>query len=484
VALLRAHWPIVAVTALAAALRFATLDLQSYRYDEVSTVLVLEQPSFGDMLSRLPSAESNPPLYYVLAWIWSSPFGTGEVGLRSFSALLGTATVPVVYWAGVRLSSDHVGLIAAALVAVQPTLIWYSQDARNYALLVFLAALSLALLVEALKAPDWQWIGGWAAASSLALATHYFAGFLVAGEALLLLALCRIRARAVAAVGGVAAAAAALAPLALDQEAGGQNKWIGARDLDGRLEDAAEVAGAGLQHPAVAVIPIALLLCALALLALRTDRVERGTAAVLAALFAVAVAVPLGLSAVGVDYFLTRNVLAAMIPLALVLAIAFGARRAGAIGIAAATALCVYMLAGAATLNYLDSHRQRPDWRALAERIGTPKRSRMIVGTAFSWRPLHYYDHASPMVAAVGPTKVNEVVAIANDEARPFIGRALPPRFAPGPLEELGSLRFWTYRARQAAFVSPAALRGTEDEPHEVLRQDPRAKRPRPSPGG
>ena len=135
VAFLRAHWPLVALTAFAALLRFATLDLQSYRYDEISTVVVLEAPSFGGMLDRLPSAESNPPVYYSLAWVWSQVFGTGEIGLRALSALIGTATVPVVYWIGARLVSGRVGLIAAAVVAVHPILIWYSQDARNYALL-------------------------------------------------------------------------------------------------------------------------------------------------------------------------------------------------------------------------------------------------------------------------------------------------------------------------------------------------------------
>ena len=49
------------------------------------------------MLREVKASESNPPLYYVLAWGWAKAFGTGEVGLRSLSALFGAATVPVAY---------------------------------------------------------------------------------------------------------------------------------------------------------------------------------------------------------------------------------------------------------------------------------------------------------------------------------------------------------------------------------------------------
>ena len=112
------------LTAVAAALRFATLDLQSYWFDESVTVHLLRL-DLGDMLGRIPDSESTPPLYYVLAWLWSKPFGLGEVGLRSLSALLGTATVPVAYLAAKELCSGRVGVAVAALASVSPVLVWY-----------------------------------------------------------------------------------------------------------------------------------------------------------------------------------------------------------------------------------------------------------------------------------------------------------------------------------------------------------------------
>src|SRR3954470_22366343 len=90
------------ITVAGALLRFLTLDVQSYWLDEVATVNILHK-GFGDMFSAVASGESTPPLYYVLAWVWAKLFGTGEVGLRSLSALFGTAAVPVAYLAGARL---------------------------------------------------------------------------------------------------------------------------------------------------------------------------------------------------------------------------------------------------------------------------------------------------------------------------------------------------------------------------------------------
>jgi uncharacterized membrane protein len=66
-------------------------------------------------------------------------------------------------------------------------LIWYSQEARAYALFVLLTALSLLYFVRALDRGTRRDFVLWGAFSALALATHYFAAFLIAAEALWLL---------------------------------------------------------------------------------------------------------------------------------------------------------------------------------------------------------------------------------------------------------------------------------------------------------
>src|SRR3954452_9519177 len=192
-----AFWIVAGLVALGAALRFATLGVQSYHHDEIVTASRVLRVGFGHAMDAVGFSESAPPLYYALAWIWTQITGTGPWGLRSLSALAGVATIPIAYLIGRELRGRRTGLLAAALVAVNPTLIWYSQAARAYALLVFFCALSLLYCVRALRVeegadvsartPETRDFGVWGAFSLLALATHYFAAFPLLAEVVLLL---------------------------------------------------------------------------------------------------------------------------------------------------------------------------------------------------------------------------------------------------------------------------------------------------------
>ena len=155
-----------ALTALAAVVRFAFLGHQSFWFDEAVTVELVRKSLLG-MLKALPNTESTPPLYYVLAWGWAKVFGTGEVGLRSLSALLGTATVPVVFFIGRLYGSSRAGLLGAALVACSPLLVWYSQEARAYALLGLLSALSVLAFEGARRRPSGSRLASWASPTTV-----------------------------------------------------------------------------------------------------------------------------------------------------------------------------------------------------------------------------------------------------------------------------------------------------------------------------
>ena len=71
------------LTALGLALRIATLDARGFWIDEAITIHLITG-GLGDVVDRLDQYTlDQPPLYYLLAWAWAKPFGTGEVGLRS-----------------------------------------------------------------------------------------------------------------------------------------------------------------------------------------------------------------------------------------------------------------------------------------------------------------------------------------------------------------------------------------------------------------
>src|SRR5665213_1047157 len=261
-------WAIVAVVMAGAVVRFATIDVQSMWLDEAVTHSLVTR-SFGAMLRAIPHSESTPPLYYVLEWVWARVFGSGAVGLRSLSALFGSATIVVLAAVAGRLGGRRAALAAAALAASNPLLIWYSQEARAYALLVLLCAVTVWCLVRG----DWR---GWALAAALALATHYFAVFIVIPEALWLAwRHARRSPRAAWSVGAVALVGAALLPLAVVQASGNRARFIGATSLHSRIVAVPKQFLIGYATPHATVLTVLAALAALGL-ALSLRRREHG----------------------------------------------------------------------------------------------------------------------------------------------------------------------------------------------------------------
>jgi mannosyltransferase len=433
--------------ALGAALRFATLDLQSYRYDEAVTVGRVLHPSLFDTLATVPRSESTPPLYYLVAWLWSRPFGTGEVGMRSLSALAGTASIAAVYVGAVALPLPRrAGLVAAAIVAVSPVLIWFSQDARAYALAFLLSTLSFLFFARARRSGAGRDLTWWAAFSALAIATHYFAGFAVAPEAVLLLLAtwgrrsarsAPQRRRVALAIAAVLAASALLLPIALRQAENAHAAWIAEQPLGQRLERAAaKLAGDdnGNEHgarqpgPIPLGVPVALALAALALLLWRGDQGERRGAGLAAAVGLTAVGLPLLLGAFGADYLDGRNLVPVFAPLVVVLGAGFGVRRAGWAGLGLAAAFCLCSLVFALEIDRLP-RLQREDLRNAAAQVGTLHPGLAVVTIRYAGnQPLRYYLGARFAQGPLPPLREIDLVGSASAADR-SARRLLPPAF-------------------------------------------------------
>ncbi len=362
---------VVGFTAVAAILRFVDIGHQGFWFDEANTALLVHFPP-GRMLGLIPQTESTPPLYYCVAWVWARVFGYAEAPLRSLSALAGVAVVPVAYGVGAKLISRRAGLVVAALAACNPYLIWYSQEARSYELLVLLTAASLLGFAYARESPTPRALAAWVIASGLALATHYYALLAVVPEALWLLVAHRRRRSIRVGVGAVALCGLALIPLAISQNATGHASWIAPIPLGARLGQVIPELLIGYQAPAQDVLyPIALAIAifALLLLALRSDSIERRRAAGAGAIAVAGLLLNLALIAGGIDDLITRNVVALWLPAALMVAGGLGARRAGPPGIAAAAVMCAIGIVAAAGVA-ADREFQRPDWRGVARLLG------------------------------------------------------------------------------------------------------------------
>lgn len=476
----RAFWIVAGLTALGAALRFATLGAQSYHHDEVVTASRVLRVGFGHAMDAVGFSESAPPLYYALAWIWTQVTGTGPVGLRSLSALAGVATIPVAYLIGRELRDRRAGLLSAALVAVNPMLLWYSQEARSYALLVLFCALSLLYCVRALAESgpsDNRDLTLWGVFSALALATHYFAVFPLAAEVALLL-----RRRGRAAWRGlwiVAVMVLLLAPLAIHQMSYGHAEWIGRFSLGHRVGEAAitfligetgDIIGQA-ESPGPALAPLGLVLTAFALLAARGSREERRAASLPLTVGAVAVGIPLALAIVSTskDYVLSRNLLPALVPLLVIVAMALTAERARRLGAAIAAVLLAYSL-GFCIWASSSEELQRPNWSVVAERLAEPDGPRATVTWVLGEAPLRYYltggatqgkpsEGAIQLKASEGyDWLVREVSVVSDGPAPPPPRRLLGPGFREVAHEDAGRLFIRRFRLGGSG-LAPLRLR-------------------------
>ena len=464
----RAFWIVAGITALAAALRFATLGVQAYHHDEIVTASRVLRDGFWHAMEAVGFSESAPPLYYALAWVWTQFTGTGEVGLRSVSALAGVATVPVAYLLGRDLRGSRTGIVAAALVAVNPMLLWYSQEARSYALLALLTALAALYFVRALQFRDVPPLRGqygslsdgtstgrkaltlWGVFSALALATHYFAIFPIALEAAWLFS--RRRREAAAGLWIVLLCGLALAPLAIHQASLGHAEWIGGRSLGHRLWEAGASFVVGetgdiIARPETvlpAVVPLLAVFAGLALLATRGDRGELRAGGAMLALVAVTFAVPLALALVvpGKDYVIARNLLPALVPLLAAVAIGTTLGRARRAGALVASVLVAYSL-GFCVWVSVSPAWQRPGWDAVAARLGEPTAPRAIVLWTLGAASLRYYlsTGSFQVQPADGYSwSVHEIDFVSDGPAPPAPAGALGPRFRQVGYEQVGRL--------------------------------------------
>jgi 4-amino-4-deoxy-L-arabinose transferase-like glycosyltransferase len=491
-------WPLVALMLLAAALRLATIDLQSLWYDEAYTPVHVFHAGLGATWRAYVHSENTPPLWYAIEWAITRAVGTGAIALRLLSALAGIATVFVAWAIGAELSGRRAAIVTAAFVATSPLLVWYSQEARAYGLFVLTASLAALCFLRALREPSAGRLWLFALTASLALLTHYFAVFLLAPMIVLLI--CRTRNALVPAalpllVGG------ALIPLILAQGGHG-TQWIGRWALASRLEAIPQYyltgyTGAALGHGVELLVALAILAgVLLGLWRTLTPSEERG-ALIALLLAACGVLMPLLLALLGADYLAPRNLVAAMVPVSALFAIVIAARRTGRAGMAIAGVLATGFLALSVDVN-LSPRLQRGDWRGVAQLLGHAPAARTANGgravsyagraarggapVAYAGRaivtvelgaaPLEYYLPPLLNLAWDARVRVSEVVQIGYPPLRASAGSAPAPGLRLSRTRNVHGLYVYRFTSSVPVTITETKLRESAitEAPHpEVL---------------
>ncbi len=162
--------------------RAHALSAQSLWRDEVDAIFFALR-DLPETLAMAVQPGQNGVLYFLGLRPWLQAVGTSEFALRYPSVLLGVAAIPLLWQVGRRLISgkishstvianveaDHAGangrlaldrelppLMAALFLAVNPYQLWYAQEGKMYALIVFLTLLATWLWLDGMGRGGWR----------------------------------------------------------------------------------------------------------------------------------------------------------------------------------------------------------------------------------------------------------------------------------------------------------------------------------------
>jgi hypothetical protein len=179
------RWLLAVLLALGAALRIHGLTDHELWIDEYGTWWAIAGDGWGDCWRRVLEIHGQSPFYYLLTRLCVDLFGLGTASLRLPSLAAGLGLLALAYPLALRIFRDrHVALLCVAALAVDDRLIYYSQEARPYALALLCAAGSFhcyALLLDH---------GGrgarlaYVASAALTWYAHYLFGVVVAAQVL------------------------------------------------------------------------------------------------------------------------------------------------------------------------------------------------------------------------------------------------------------------------------------------------------------
>ena len=170
-----------ALTLIAATLRLWQCQ-ESLWLDELHTAWTVD-----DGLAAIHDrarAGNYGPVYFILPWLSTRLFGMHEWSLRLPSLIAGIGLVPISYVVTRQsFRSTTLGFLAAAVTATDPHSLFYSLDARPYALVQLAALLHVWLFVRLLNhsRSSIEWLAYCVMGAGL-FQLHYTSALLFSGE--------------------------------------------------------------------------------------------------------------------------------------------------------------------------------------------------------------------------------------------------------------------------------------------------------------
>lgn len=163
---------------------------RNYRQDEIITA---HASTFRDIPSVIAwmADDIHPPLWRIIAVTWAGQFGQDESITRFLSTLLTALTLALTYRTTTDLLNSKAGLMAVFVLGTLSHFQFYSHEFRPYAALIMLVIASQLTFLRWLRNPGRLQAFLFLVTSAAAIYVHYFAFFLLAGQAVAFLLLVR-----------------------------------------------------------------------------------------------------------------------------------------------------------------------------------------------------------------------------------------------------------------------------------------------------
>ena len=171
---------IAASMIIAVGLRWFHLGGLSLWWDESMTAIGARLSSPN--VIRFARADILPPFYFLLQHYWAVLFGNSETALQELIRLLRHSFGTGVLFAGQKFLHDPMAVaLAMWTFAFSEMQLWYSREARPYALLSFLALASIYSLIRFLEKPSVKWFAIIVLAVDASLYSHTMMFFYLLG---------------------------------------------------------------------------------------------------------------------------------------------------------------------------------------------------------------------------------------------------------------------------------------------------------------
>ena len=178
---------LLAITVVGLTLRLVGLG-DSLWLDELHTSWIV-RGNVSDVPVRATQGASSPP-YFLLVWTVVQLLGHTEWTLRLLPWLAGVALIPTTYFVCRRFgAAKEMSLLASSLVALDRYRVYYSQEARPYALVQLLATVQVLLFWSVLRKPSRRYLGAWVLVTTTIFYLHYTTALLPVAECAFLVVL-------------------------------------------------------------------------------------------------------------------------------------------------------------------------------------------------------------------------------------------------------------------------------------------------------